>query len=232
MPPADPGGQAPEDSPLPDEPAAARLAKLHALEARGETAYRLNFDRTHTAAEITQKHRDLPPGTETGDKVRVAGRIMTVRRQGKVAFADLQDQSGRLQLFGQVDLLGERLDAFEELDTGDWVGAWGEVITTRRGQLSVRMDGFELLTKSLRPWPEKWHGLKDVELRYRHRYVDLATNPRAREIFAARSRLVSEMRSWLTKRGFVEVETPMLHPIAGGALARPFVTHHEVLDMD
>jgi lysyl-tRNA synthetase, class II len=231
MPPADPDGVEP-DGPLPDEPAAARLAKLHALEARGETAYRLNFDRTHTAAEIAQKYADLPPGTETGEKARVAGRIMTVRRQGKVAFADLQDQSGRLQLFGQIDLLGDRLDAFEELDIGDWVGAWGEVITTRRGQLSVRMDGFELLTKSLRPWPEKWHGLKDVEVRYRQRYVDLATNPRAREIFAARSRLVSEMRSWLTARGFVEVETPMLHPIAGGALAKPFITHHEVLDMD
>lgn len=232
MPPADPGVPAEPGEPLPDEPAAARLAKLRALQARGESAYRLSFDRTHTTAEIAEQHGDLAPGSETGEKVRVAGRVMTVRRQGKVAFADLQDAAGRLQLFAQADLLGDRLDAFEQLDIGDWVGAWGEVITTRRGQLSVRIEGFELLTKSLRPWPEKYHGLKDVELRYRQRYVDLATNPQAREIFAARSTLIAEMRSWLTGRGFIEVETPMLHPLAGGALAKPFVTHHEVLDMD
>jgi lysyl-tRNA synthetase class 2 len=226
-------GRGPDaDEPLPDEPAAARLAKLRALEARGERAFSLGFDRTDTAAEIVERHGGLPPGTETGEKVRVAGRIMTVRRQGKVAFADLQDWTGRLQLFAQANLLGDRLDAFEELDIGDWVGAWGEVVTTRRGQLSVRIEGFELLTKSLRPWPEKWHGLKDVELRYRQRYVDLATNARAREIFAARSRIVAETRAWLTARRFVEVETPMLHPIPGGALAKPFVTHHEVLDTD
>jgi lysyl-tRNA synthetase class 2 len=214
------------------EPSAARLAKLRALEARGGTGYRLSFDRTHTASDIAGKHQGLDPGVETGEQVRVTGRVMTVRRHGKVAFADLADQSGRIQLFAQADRLGDRLDDFAELDIGDWVGAWGEVVTTRRGELSVRIDGFELLTKSLRPWPEKWHGLTNVERRYRQRYLDLATNARAREIFAARSTMVAEMRSWLVARGFVEVETPMLHPIAGGALAKPFVTHHEVLDMD
>src|SRR5207249_1966424 len=212
--PAEPGTTPPPktsgDEPVSSEPSAARLTKLRALEAGGQTGYALRFDRTHTASDIAGKHQGLDPGTETGEQVRVAGRVMTVRRHGKVAFADLADQTGRIQLFAQADRLGDRLDDFAELDIGDWVGAWGEVVTTRRGELSVRIDGFELLTKSLRPWPEKWHGLTNVERRYRQRYVDLATNARAREIFAARSTLVAEMRSWLVARGFVEVETPML----------------------
>lgn len=211
---------------------AARRAKLDALRAAGEEPFKLGFERTHFAGDLIAKYSNLPPHTETGEQVRVGGRVMVLRGHGKLAFRDLVESSGKIQLLAQAEHMGERFEAFCDLDIGDWVGAWGEVVTTKTGELSVRLDGFDILTKSLRPWPEKFHGLKDVELRYRQRYLDLAINPRAREILEVRSNVVAAIRSFLTERGFIEVETPMLQPLHGGALARPFVTHHGVLGMD
>ena len=192
----------------------------------------LRFDRTSTPGELAAKHGSLEPGASTGEVHRVAGRIQTTRGHGKVAFADLGDWGGKIQLFAQAARLGDRFEEFLGLGVGDWVGAWGEVVTTRTGELSILVDGFELLAKSRRPWPDKRSGLQDIERRHRQRYLDLATNPRAREVLAARSKTVAEIRRWLSDRGFVEVETPMLHPIPGGALAKPFVTHHETLGVD
>lgn len=207
------------------------LRKLDELRARGDEPYKLSFERTHLSADLVARYSRLGPESGTGESVRVAGRLRNRRRMGKVAFADLHDDSGKIQLFVRADRLAERFEEFLGLDFGDWVGAWGEVVTTKTGELSVLVDGVELLSKSLRRWPEKWHGLKDVERRYRQRYLDLATNPRAREVLEIRSRTVSFIRRLLEARGFIEVETPMLQPLAGGALAKPFSTFHEVLDM-
>jgi lysyl-tRNA synthetase class 2 len=192
----------------------------------------LRFDRTSTPAELVAKYGSLEPGASTGETHRVAGRVQTTRGHGKVAFADLGDWGGKIQLFGQAARLGDRFEDFLDLGVGDWVGAWGEVVTTRTGELSILVDGFELLAKSRRPWPDKRSGLQDVERRHRQRYLDLATNARAREVLVARSKTVAEIRRWLSDRGFIEVETPMLHPIPGGALAKPFITHHETLGVD
>jgi lysyl-tRNA synthetase class 2 len=190
------------------------------------------FDRTAGIGELIGRHGALAPGLDTGEQARIAGRIQTVRGHGRIAFADLADWTGQIQLFAQAARLGDRFDGFLALGVGDWVGAWGEVITTRTGELSLRVDGFELLSKSQRPWPDKRSGLRDVESRHRQRYLDLATSERAREVLLARSQTVSEIRRFLAARRFVEVETPMLHPIPGGALAKPFVTHHETLGVD
>jgi lysyl-tRNA synthetase class 2 len=209
-----------------------RLAKAQSLRAAGDDPFKINFNRTDCLLKIQGAHSDAGPGTETKELVRVAGRLMTIRRMGKAAFADIVDETGKIQLLAQADKLGDRLEMFCDLDRGDWVGGWGELIVTKKGELTVRLDGFEILSKSLRPWPEKWHGLKDVELRYRQRYLDLATNPEVRKIFETRSSVISRIRKWLDDRGFVEIETPMLQPIHGGALAKPFVTHHNTLDID
>ena len=163
----------------------------------------------------------------------VAGRVLNVRSFGKLIFPVLLDRSGRIQLFVARNVLGpEEFDRFGEVDSGDWVGATGEVITTKKGELSVRVHSWEMLSKSLRPLPEKWHGLKDVERRYRQRYLDLIGNDNAREIALTRARIVAELRKQFTDRGYIEVETPVLQTQAGGALARPFVTHHNALDID
>jgi lysyl-tRNA synthetase class 2 len=163
----------------------------------------------------------------------VAGRIAARRGHGKAAFVDLVDRSGRIQLHAREDVLGpEALELLVGLDLGDIVGAEGVVFTTKRGELSLRLEGWTLLAKSLRPPPDKYHGLEDVELRYRHRELDLMANPEVREHFAKRSRVVGTIREWLDERGFLEVETPVLQPLYGGALARPFTTHHNALDRD
>ena len=210
-----------------------RIAKVEALRASGADPYPVRFDRTHTAAEIHAAHDGIEPGAETGERVAVAGRLMLNRPQGKLAFAELRDASGKIQLFVQQARVGdESYDRFQDLDLGDWVGAHGEVIKTKRGELSVRVDEFTLLAKAIRPLPEKWHGLKDVEQRYRQRYLDLLMNPASRRIVEIRSQAVDEMRSFLRGRGFMEVETPMLQPTPGGALAKPFVTHMNALDLD
>lgn len=184
-----------------------------------------------TAVDLHAAHGDLEPGTETGRTVTVAGRLMLRRVQGKLAFGTLDDGTGRIQLFAPKASTPD-FDRFTHLAIGDWIGVSGEVMTTRRGELSVRVDGWTLLAPTRRQFPDKWHGLTDTDVRYRQRYVDLWVTEEARRVFVLRSRLVSLTRRWLEDRGFMEVETPLLHPIPGGALAKPFTTHHNALDSD
>ena len=193
------------------------------------TPYR--FDRTRDAASLHAEFAGVEPGAETGTEVSVAGRVMLLRTQGKLAFGDLRDSSGSIQLFAGAQWT-EGFDGFAALSLGDWVGATGEVVRTKRGELSVKLRQWVLLAEARRGFGDKWHGVTDVDTRYRQRYVDLWANERSRPVFQMRSRLVSLMRRWLEDRGFVEVETPIFHPIPGGAMAKPFVTHHNALDMD
>ncbi len=206
-----------------------RRKKLERLRAAGIEPYSRGFTPTHSTAEA----RALLGDGERTEPVALAGRLMVKRLMGGSAFADLQDQAGRIQLFASRDILGERdFDLFAELDPGDLVGAKGPMFRTRRGEVTLEIHSFQLLTKSLRPLPEKWHGLKDVEIRYRQRYVDLIANPEVREVFRARTRIIQALRQLFDSRGFVEVETPVLQQVPGGGLARPFLTHHNALDRD
>jgi lysyl-tRNA synthetase class 2 len=211
------------------EPVRQRREKLARLRAAGRDPFRpASFHRTHLAAEI---HAQFP--LLEGQKVRVAGRITALRRHGKATFADLQDVSGRIQVLLRLDQLGEdKYREAGELDGGDIIGVEGEVLRTRAGEVTVGARDFALLAKALRSLPEKWHGLRDVEIRYRQRYLDLIANEEARQVLVVRSKVVSALRRFFDERGFLEVETPMMQPIPGGALARPFVTHHNALDID
>jgi len=209
-----------------------RLAKLESLRAGGVEPYPVRFDRTHTAAELHEVWDGLAPGEETDDVVRVAGRLLLIRRQGKLTFATLRDGTGTVQLFVSDAEIGRDAHAsFDDLDLGDFVGAAGTVLRTKRGELSVKVATFELLAKALRPLPEKWHGLSDVDTRFRMRYVDLIANDDARRVFAIRFAVIAALREQLLGRAFVEVETPVLHAQAGGAAARPFTTYHNALDL-
>ena len=207
---------------------AVRMDKRRRLMEAGVPPYGGRFERTHTVGQVLERFDELE-----GTAVRVAGRLRTIRRQGRVTFMDLQDGGRRIQLFCRINTMGEEAyQRLEWLDIGDIVGVEGLVMRTRRGEESVEVSRWELLAKSLRPLPEKWHGLKDVELRYRQRYLDLIVNPHVRDVFVARSKTIAAIRRFLTDRDFLEVETPVLHPIAGGANARPFVTYHNALDMN
>ena len=209
----------------------ARREKHDAVIAAGGYPHR--FERSHLAADLHERYSDLEQGRETTDRVTVAGRLMLHRSFGKLQFGTLQDMSGSIQLFVERTTVGDdEADAFVELDLGDWVGASGVVMTTKKGELSVKVDGFTLLQKALRPLPDKWHGLVDVETRSRQRYLDLMVNPEARQTALARAAVVSALRREFEVRGFVEVETPVLLTQATGALARPFTTHHNALDID
>ena len=189
------------------------------------------FKPTHSSA--TAKELLAASGGEKTEPVAVAGRVMVKRLHGGSAFADLQDGAGRIQLFASRDAIGaDQFDRFTELDPGDIVGARGPMFTTRRGEPTIEVGEFVLLTKALRPLPDKWHGLKDVEVRYRQRYVDLIANPSVRDVFRARTRIIESIRRLYNERGYLEVETPVLQEIPGGGHARPFVTHHNALDRD
>ncbi|MCF7876366.1 lysine--tRNA ligase [Candidatus Bipolaricaulota bacterium] len=211
-----------------------RKDKLAALREKGLDPYPHTYERSHELAEIKTRYEDeVDTGEETDDLVKVAGRIVGFRDMGKACFLDLKDGTGELQGYTNVDLLGE--DGYEtltELDIGDFVGLEGIVFATNRGELSVKVNSFQLLSKSLRPLPEKWHGLQDVEKRYRQRYLDLIANEESKNTFVARSKLISSFRRQLDDMDFLEVETPLMQPAAGGATAEPFVTHHNALDQD
>jgi len=210
-----------------------RREKLEALRTRGVEPFGTRYPITHDAKGLAER---LEGASEDELKafgpVSLAGRLVAMRDHGKTAFAHLMDRTGRIQLYARADQLGDDYGAFTALDVGDFVGVTGEMFRTRTGQLTVAVKSLTFLSKSLRPLPEKWHGLKDVETRYRQRYVDLVVNPEVREIFLLRSRIIRAVRAFLDARGFVEVETPMMQPIPGGAIARPFRTHHNALDMD
>jgi lysyl-tRNA synthetase, class II len=208
-----------------------RLAKLDALRAAGIEPYPYRFDRTTTLAELRSTHSDLAAGTETEHRVAVAGRLLLIRRQGKLTFATMSDRGAQVQLFVSRAVIGDAAhDAFDDLDLGDWVGVEGTVMTTRKGELSVKVDRFELLAKALRPLPDKWRGLTDTDTRFRQRYVDLVVNDEARRAFEVRHATIASLRRTLAERGFVEIEGPVLQIEPGGAHARPFVTHHNALD--
>ncbi len=211
---------------------AERRAKLERLREAGIDPYPHAFgDRTEIAA-VREHHEGLEPGIETDERCRVAGRILARRGHGKASFLDIRDGSGQIQIQARLDELGETYDDLLALDLGDIVGIEGVVFASKRGELSVRADAWELLAKSLRPPPEKFHGLEDVETRYRRRELDLIANQETRELFLKRAETIGHVRRWFDSRGFVEVETPVLQPLYGGALARPFTTHHNALDRD
>jgi lysyl-tRNA synthetase, class II len=212
---------------------AERREKLERLREAGIDPFPHSFEDRVEIAAVRLAHEGLEAGAETDDRFRIAGRIAARRGHGRAAFIDLVDGSGRLQLHAREDLLGPK--SFERLvglDLGDIIGAEGIAFATKRGELSLRVDDWTLLAKSLRPPPDKYHGLEDTETRYRRRELDLIANPEVREIFALRTRVITEVRRWLDERGFVEVETPVLQTLYGGALARPFTTHYNALDRD
>ena len=217
-----------------DELFEQRAARVREIEALGYRPFGKRFDFTHSIPEILSQYsgktaEELVPEI----RVRIAGRIQTIRRMGKAAFLHLQQNGGRLQLYVKKDLVSERdFQLFGLLDIGDIIGAEGYLFITRTGELSLHVERLEFLSKTLLAMPEKFHGLEDVETRYRQRYLDLISNPEVRDVFVTRAKVISSIRRQLEERGFIEVETPMMQQIYGGAAARPFVTHHNTLDID
>lgn len=212
-----------------------RIRKLEALRKEGIDPFPNDFKVTHTTSEILEAH-----GSKSEEELKcvdehfsLAGRIMAIRDFGKASFIQIQDGKGRIQAYIQKNTVGDQaFKHFKTFDIGDFIGLEGKVFRTKTGELTLLVEVLRLLVKSLRPLPEKWHGLTDIEARYRQRYLDLIANPRVREVFLTRIRAIQRIRDFFTRKGFVEVETPMLHPIPGGATAKPFKTHHNALDMD
>jgi len=220
---------------LDDEIYRIRRDKLQQIEALGQPTYRTKYDFTHTVEQVLAGYSNKTAEELEKDRVsvRVAGRIMAIRLMGKAGFAHLQQGGQKLQIYVKKDAVGDKgFELYKLLDLGDHIGASGYLFRTRTGELTIHVEEITFLSKDLLPLPEKWHGLTDVELRYRQRYVDLVMNPEVREVFLKRSRMIQSMRRTMESHGFVEVETPMMQPIAGGAVARPFITHHNTLDMD
>lgn len=210
-----------------------RVKKLDELRKAGVEVYPYSYDKTHDASGILSKYSKLKEGDETKDAVSIAGRIMTLRSMGKAGFSHIQDEKGRIQIYVRSDEVDEEsFNIFSKSDLGDIVGVKGTVFRTKKGEVSVRAKKFVLLSKCIRPLPEKWHGLKDKEVRYRKRYLDLITNLDVKKVFVTRAKIIDAMRAFLVKQGFIEVDTPVLQPIYGGANARPFKSHLNELKMD
>jgi lysyl-tRNA synthetase class 2 len=207
-----------------------RLAKLRKLQAQGVTVYAYRFERSHRAREIIDRFEQL---SQSGQVVSVCGRLMSRRRHGKTQFGHIQDERGQVQVYFRQDVLGaDEYERLELIDIGDIIGVKGEVFRTKTGEITVNVKEWALLSKSLLPLPEKFHGLRDVEARYRQRYLDLIMNPASREVFLRRFQIIQLVRRFLDQRGFIEVETPILQPIYGGAAARPFTTYYNVLEQE
>ena len=210
-----------------------RLQKLEDLGRDGIDPYPSTFPVTHQAGDLTRRYASADDATlAAAEAVALAGRVLSLRGHGKTSFAHLKDQSGRIQIYVRQDAVGEpAYGLFRRIDVGDFLGVRGRLFRTKTGELTIHVESLVLLAKALRPLPDKWHGLSDVEVRYRRRYMDLIANPSVAEVFRRRSRIIAEIRRFFDERGFLEVETPMMHPIPGGAAARPFVTHHNALDL-
>jgi lysyl-tRNA synthetase class 2 len=212
-----------------------RQKKLQQIQALGHDAYPREFRWTDTAAALVEQYGQMPGAELEANRreVRVAGRIVSLRLMGKAGFAHLQGSGKRIQVYLKKDVVGERgFELFHLLDLGDSIGVRGHLFRTKTNELSIWVEELFFLSKALLPLPEKWHGLTDVELRYRQRYLDLIANEKARQVFVTRARIIQELRQFFDGRGYIEVETPMMHPIPGGAAARPFITHHNTLDID
>ena len=209
-----------------------RREKLEEFKRSGYDPFPYKYERTHGSSQILKQYEHLNGEEEGKEEVSVAGRVMAKRGHGKAFFMHLMDGEGRVQIYAKLDVLGkDKYEHFEKLDMGDFIGVKGKIFRTRTGELTVRVSDWTLLSKSLHPMPEKWHGLQDKELRYRERYVDLMVNPETKEVFLKRIKIVSAIRKFLESRGFLEVETPILHVMQGGAAARPFESYHDALDM-
>jgi lysyl-tRNA synthetase class 2 len=227
------GGESAGEAPVSgNELVRRRYEKLRALRGAGVDPFGTRFPVSHWAGPLHARWDTAPEDELRGaGPVSIAGRVMSVRHHGKSCFAHVLDQSGTIQLYARADVLGEGYAGFTDLDVADFVGVTGDLMRTRTGELTVQVKAWTFLSKSVRPLPEKWHGLKDVETRYRQRYVDLLVNPGVRDVFRLRSRLIQTVRAFLDARGYLEVETPVMQPLPGGATARPFATHHNALDI-
>jgi len=217
-----------------DDISHSRREKLDRIRARGIDPYPPRYHRSHTTEQAITLLEEVEEGQTENRAVSIAGRITAIRKMGKSAFFDIHDGSGKIQLLflNTHQYEGEKLELFKDLDIGDFIGVEGSLVRTKSGEATVQADSLTMLAKSLQPLPEKWHGLSDIDTRYRQRYLDLIANAETRQLFYIRSQVIAGIRHFLNKRGFIEVETPVLQPSAGGALAQPFITHHHALDRD